>query len=95
MYRAISALPISDLRTRQAEILEQVGHAPVMLTHRGVGAGILVSPEQWNAMVELLEDYEDALIATERKCEADAAPIIMRPIGDLRTRLQTGGLLDE
>jgi len=95
MYRAMSALPISDLRTRQAEILEQVGRAPVMLTHRGVGAGILVSPEQWNAMVELLEDYEDALIATERKYAAEATPEVMRPISDLRKRLQADGLLDE
>jgi hypothetical protein len=45
-------------------------------------------------MVELLDDYEDILIAKERIQEAESDPDVMRPISDLRASLEADGLLD-
>lgn len=95
MYKAMPTIPVSKLRTKQADILKQLDDTPILLTQRGRGAGVLVHPEQWNEMVELLADYEDALIAQERLAEATADPAVMRPISELRATLEADGLLDE
>ncbi len=95
MYKAMPTMPVSDLRTRQATILAKLSETPVLLTQHGHGAGVLVHPDLWNEMVELLADYDDILIARERMLEAEADPTVMRPIADLRAILQADGLLDD
>ena len=58
-------VPISELRIRQAEILEKLPDGPVVLARRGHATAVLVSLEKWNALMERLEDLEDALDALE------------------------------
>ncbi|MCP4168629.1 MAG: DUF2281 domain-containing protein [Chloroflexi bacterium] len=70
MHKAMMTMPVSELRTKQASIIAQLKESPILLTQRGRGAGVLVHPDQWNEMVELLEDYEDILFAKSRKDEA-------------------------
>ena len=48
MTIVLPTLPITDLRTKQPEVLDQRQQSPVVLTHRGHGAAVLVSPRQWN-----------------------------------------------
>jgi PHD/YefM family antitoxin component YafN of YafNO toxin-antitoxin module len=93
-YRAMPALPVSELRTRQAEILRRLRETPIMLTHRGESAGVLVHPDVWNDLVDFLEDYEDAMLAVQRKQAAGATPEVMQPLDNLRRRLEADGLLD-
>ena len=95
MYKVIPTIPVSDLRTRQAAILAQLEQTPILLTQRGHGAGILVHPDLWNEMVELLTCYEDILIAKDRLQEAERDPTVLRPISELRTLFEADGLLDE
>ena len=95
MYKAMPTMPVSNLRTEQAAILSQLHESPVLLTQRGRGAGVLVHPDIWNEMVELLDDYDDVLIAKERMQEAKDDPSVMRPISELRAALEAEGLLDE
>ncbi len=95
MYKAMPTIPVSDLRTKQAAILAQLSEAPILLTQRGHGAGVLVHPELWNEMVELLDDYEDILIVKDRIQEAENDPTVMRPISELRATLEADGLLDD
>jgi PHD/YefM family antitoxin component YafN of YafNO toxin-antitoxin module len=94
MYKAMPTMPVSDLRTKQAAILARLREAPILLTQRGHGAGVLVHPDLWNEMVELLDDYEDILIAKERIQEAESDPDALHPISDLRASLEANGLLD-
>lgn len=95
MHRAMPTMPVSELRTRQSAILAQLDETPILLTQRGHGAGVLVHPDLWNELVELLADYEDTLIATQRRQEAQNDPAVMRPISELRAALEADGLLDE
>lgn len=44
----------------------------------------------WNKIVELLADYDDILVARERRQEALANPDIMRPITELRASFTSG-----
>jgi hypothetical protein len=83
------------LRSRQAEILSRLRETPILLTHRGESAGILVHPDVWNDLVDFLDDYEDALIGVQRAQQAQDEPAVMQPIAALRQRLQADGLLDE
>ena len=95
VYRAMPTLPVSDLRSRQAEILSRLRETPILLTHRGESAGILVHPDVWNDLVDFLDDYEDALIALQRAQEAKDHPQVIQPLAVLRQRLEADGLLDD
>jgi prevent-host-death family protein len=64
-------VPISELRLRQNEILEQVEKAPVVLTHHGKAAVVLVRPERWNRMLRQIEDLDD--LVTVLKAELAVA----------------------
>jgi PHD/YefM family antitoxin component YafN of YafNO toxin-antitoxin module len=95
MYKVMPTMPVSELRLRQAAILAQLNETPVLLTQRGHSAGVLVHPDLWNEIVERLADYEDILITQERIHEVYSDPTVMRPVNELRARLQADGLLDE
>ncbi len=61
MYAVPELVPISEIRKRQNEILTQLNAGPVILTQRGRAAAVMVSPGQWNRLVEMLKDLEAAL----------------------------------
>ena len=52
---AMPTIPITDLRTRQPEVIDTIKQSPVLLTRQGHGAGVLVHPEMWNQLVAELE----------------------------------------
>ena len=72
--RMLPTVPLSDLRTKQPELIDSLKNSPAVLTHHGRGAGILVHPRQWNYLIEayekalkagLLEETEISELATE------------------------------
>ncbi|NJN83439.1 MAG: type II toxin-antitoxin system Phd/YefM family antitoxin [Caldilineaceae bacterium] len=74
MNAVMQTIPISDLRFHQSEILDKLSTAPVVLTRQGRETAVLVSPQEWNSIVEQLEDLEDALaVAEARLAEATGA----------------------
>ncbi len=58
-------IPISDLRKRQAKVVEQLQERPVMLTQHGYGAAVLVTPEHWERLLDRLEELEDTVAALQ------------------------------
>ena len=71
MPRMPDIAPISELRTRQRELLDQASNEPVVLTHRGKGVAVLVSIDRWNELMEEVEDLRDAADAAEARESAD------------------------
>ncbi len=69
MQAVMQTLPISDLRFRQAEVLDHLQESPVVLTRQGRAAAVLVAPDEWNAIVCQLEDFEDALAVMQARLE--------------------------
>jgi hypothetical protein len=70
IYQLPTIAPISDLRLRQAEIIEQAKAGPVILVERGSKPALIaLSPEQWNLVAEQMEYLEDALAIYKRKWE--------------------------
>jgi PHD/YefM family antitoxin component YafN of YafNO toxin-antitoxin module len=65
-------VPISEMRTHQAAILEQLKQGPIVLTHHSKAAAVLVDPNYWNWLLEQLEDARDlATIRQQEREEAD------------------------
>lgn len=58
-------VPISELRSRQQELLEKVSEQPILLTRYGREVAVLLGPELYNRMLEQLEDLQLALDAVE------------------------------
>jgi prevent-host-death family protein len=80
-------VPISGLRTRQNEILDQLADRPVVLTQHGRAAAVLVSPEQWNLLVEMVEDLTDALDALEMRARIASGEETVRDWADIEEEL--------
>ncbi len=51
-------VPISELRHQQDKILKMAEAAPVVLMNRSEPAGVLVSPQEWNLIVNRLKQLE-------------------------------------
>jgi prevent-host-death family protein len=79
-------VPISELRVRQSEILEQVAQAPVVLTHRGKAAAVLVHPERWNHLLQQIEHSDDLItvLSAELAVARGEAELIDADIEDLQ-----------
>ncbi len=69
MSIVLPTLPITDLRTKQPEVLSTLKQTPVVLTHRGHGAAVLVSPAQWNAQQSELKHLRLLLEAMQIKAK--------------------------
>lgn len=52
-------LPVSDLRYKTKEILNQVGDEPVVLTQRGRATAVLINFDAYNEMVRRLQALEE------------------------------------
>ena len=55
--------PISDMRNRQNDLLTMAEHGPVVLLSRSKPAAILLSPAQWDAIAQTLEEYQQRFAA--------------------------------
>lgn len=71
MDQVLPTQPISNFRQSQTEILELLDDGPVVLTHHGTAAGVLLSVEQYNTMVKLIRRYDDMEIIRKRLREMD------------------------
>jgi PHD/YefM family antitoxin component YafN of YafNO toxin-antitoxin module len=57
VYKAMPTIPASELRKRQAEVMARIKESPVLLTHNGHAAGILVHPQVWNDILDIYEQW--------------------------------------
>ncbi len=73
-------IPISELRKHQANVLQELSKRPVVLTQRGHGVAVLVSPEQWEHLLDRLEDLDDALTMLEARLEDKEPPLPLEQV---------------
>jgi PHD/YefM family antitoxin component YafN of YafNO toxin-antitoxin module len=70
MNRLPEIAPMSDMRLRQAEIIEKAQQGPVVLVERGSKPALVVlSPELWNALADRIEFLEDAVAVYRTRWE--------------------------
>ncbi len=77
-------IPISELRLRQNQLLEQVSDEPILLTQHGRAVAVLIGPEPYNRLLEYIEDLQLAIDAVEARAEQE-------PVTDLEEYLTDRG----
>jgi len=92
MDKVLPTIPVSDLRTRQAAIIQQLQDTPILLTQRGQGAGVLVHPDTWNKMVEQLEHLLHIELLRQRAADIVSGDYVT--FEELEQELDSRGLLD-
>lgn len=92
MYKVLPTMPVSELRTQQAAILDQLHQSPVLLTQRGQGAGVLVHPDTWNKVMEQLEQLLHLELLRQRSSEITRGEFVT--FEELEQKLTERGLLD-
>jgi antitoxin StbD len=60
---------ISELKKNPSAVIAEAEGGPVAILNRNVPAAYLVPPEAWEAMLDLIEDYELAQLVREREGE--------------------------
>ena len=83
MTIVLPTLPITDLRTKQPEVLKSLRESPVVLTHRGHGTAVLVSTAQWNAQQAEIQRLRLLLEAMAIKAKGE--PTI--PLAEVKRRI--------
>lgn len=90
-YTAMTALPVTELRTRQPEIFDDLQNAPILLTRQGYGAGVLVHPDTWNKMIEDVRHYKRLARIERARREMDAGNYYTKE--QVEAMLKADGLL--
>ena len=85
--------PISRFRQSQSDILELLDDGPVLLTHHGVSAGVLISVEQYNEMVKLIRRFDDIEIIRTRLHEMAEDDESRQSLEEFDQSLRMRGLL--
>lgn len=69
MQRMPQNVPISEMKLNQPAVLTMLENGPVLLNNRSKGVAVLVDVEQWNRLMEQLEDQADIIDALEAKLD--------------------------
>lgn len=84
-------VPISDLRRQQDKILKMTESAPVVLMSRSEPAGVLVSPQEWNYIINRLRHLEAIQEARHNIVTNDANQTWVSS-AEMRKRMQKRGV---
>ncbi|HMN29330.1 MAG TPA: type II toxin-antitoxin system Phd/YefM family antitoxin [Caldilineaceae bacterium] len=90
-YPIPQTVPISDLRRQQDKILKMAESAPVVLMSRSEPAGVLVSPKEWNYLVNRLKHLEALQEARHHIATNDANQTWVSS-AEMRQRMQKRGV---
>jgi prevent-host-death family protein len=86
-------VPFTEARSRLSELLDEVSarHEHVVLTRNGRPAAVVLSSEEYEALVETLEVLEDdETLGALRESEADVREGRLYPVDEVRRELGLG-----
>lgn len=70
MYASnMSIVSVAEARTHFSDIIDRAKNEAVFIERRGQRAAVLISPEQYERMLEALEDAEDVAALDEAMAE--------------------------
>lgn len=84
---------ISDIRHRHLDVLHKAMDSPVMLSSNGKPVAVVVSPEQWDKIVERLEDLDDLVIGLEALLELEQGAETTTPFDEAGLRALIGNAI--
>ncbi|MCE7979575.1 MAG: type II toxin-antitoxin system Phd/YefM family antitoxin [Caldilinea sp. CFX5] len=86
MEKVQQIVPLAHLRTEQDKVLTMMDHAPVILAQHDKPRAVLVSVEQWDAVVERVQELEEILEAKRILERMDADPSSTTTLDELCAR---------
>lgn len=86
---------VSEFRANQKAALRGLSEDPVYLTHRGRVIAVLVDPDKWARLLDLVEDLEDALVTTKALQEVEQDPNQLVSLEELEAELDEPVALSE
>lgn len=60
---------IGELRNNHLEVITRLDKGPVVVNSRSLPVAVLVHPQAWDRLMELIEDQQDIIDALEAKLE--------------------------
>ncbi|NJN81982.1 MAG: type II toxin-antitoxin system Phd/YefM family antitoxin [Caldilineaceae bacterium] len=71
---------ISTMKHRYKEVIAKLDNGPVVLTQNSAPVGVLISPREWNQMVDEREDLEDLIALLKAELEVAEGEATMREV---------------
>lgn len=56
---------MQDIKNRTSEMTEQLTNGPVLLMNRATPQAVVVSVKQWDAIIERMDEMQDAIITLQ------------------------------
>jgi len=65
LTRVPQTASMQDIKNRTGEVTDHLTKGPVLLMNRATPQAVIVSTEQWNAIVNRFEEMQDAIITLQ------------------------------
>jgi prevent-host-death family protein len=90
---AVQMVTVADLRSRMAELLEQVRQTrgPMYVTQRGQARAVLLAVEEYDALLDQLEYLDDSLEALRAKERRESGRERTEPLETVMRNLRARG----
>ena len=69
LTRVPQTASMNEIKNRTASVTEKFSKGPVVLMNRATPQAVLVSPQQWNAILDKLEELQDAVVTLQAELE--------------------------
>ena len=89
MTPILRTAPISDMKSKQENVMEMLSSGPVVLMERSQPAAVIVSPDEWNRTAKQIAMLE-TIMAGQRALANDAPTISS---AEMRERMTKRGVM--
>lgn len=79
---------MQDIKNRTSDVTKKSLKSPVMLMNRATPQAVIVSPAQWNAIVDRLEELQDALLTLQAELAIATGQTKVETIHDANAFMQ-------
>jgi len=69
LRRVPQTVSMNDIKNRTAFVTKKFTEGPIVLMNRATPQAVLVSPWQWNAILDSLEEMQDAILTLQAELE--------------------------
>ena len=69
LRRVPQTVSMNDIKNRTAAVTAKFNAGPIVLMNRATPQAVLVSPQQWNAILDSLEEMQDAIVTLQAELE--------------------------
>lgn len=69
LERVPQTVSMNEMKNQTTKVAEMFAKGPVILMNRATPQAVLVAPEQWNALLDRMEELQDAITTLQAELE--------------------------